>query len=167
MEIKELVKEMLVRFGENPDRDGLLDTPKRVQKMYEELLSGYKTDPKGIFKCFDGEQYDGTVEVKNITFSSLCEHHLLPFYGSVDILYRPNGMVVGISKLARLVEVFSKRLQIQERLTKQIAESIMENLHPKGCLVTVRAEHFCMSIRGVAKPGVITETKCARGCFGE
>jgi len=163
METKTLIKKLLENFGEDPEREGLKETPCRVQKMYEEILSGYNQEPKDIFKFFDSEQYEGTVELKEIPFFSLCEHHLLPFWGTIDILYRPNGHIVGISKLARLVEIYSRRLQIQERLTRQIAEAVMENLCPKGCVVIVRAEHLCMSMRGVKRPGMITETKCIKG----
>ncbi len=163
MQTETLIKKLLENFGENPFREGLLETPKRVEKMYGELLSGYGKDPKDVFKYFDSENYKGTIKVGSINFSSLCEHHMLPFFGTVDLVYRPNGKVVGLSKFSRLVDIYSKRLQLQERLTRQIAESIMEHLKPVGCTVTVKAEHLCMSIRGVNKPGAITETCCTLG----
>ena len=158
-----LIEQLLKNYGENPEREGLKDTPKRVAKMYEELLGGYKKNPEDIFKYFDSEKYEGVVKIENITFSSLCEHHLMPFAGTVDIAYKPNGRILGLSKFARLVEIYAKRLQVQERLTSQIALAIMENLHPEGCAVRIKAEHMCMTVRGVKKHGVQTTTICNKG----
>lgn len=162
MKTEIIIKKLLENFGEDPSRKGLIETPKRVSKMYEELLAGYGKNPKNIFKFFDSEDYKGTVKVSSINFSSLCEHHLLPFFGTVDIVYQPNGKIVGLSKFVHLVELYSQRLQLQERLTIQIGKAIMEYLKPEGCNVTIKAEHLCMSIRGVKKPGARTET-----CFIE
>jgi GTP cyclohydrolase I len=158
LETEKIIKNLLVNYGENPDREGLLETPKRVKKMYDELLSGYKHDPKEVFKLFDSENYTGQISINNIEFSSLCEHHLLPFYGTVDITYTPNGKVLGLSKFSRIVDILSKRLQLQEKLTREIAETIKENLHPANCSVTIRAKHMCMTIRGVKSRKSITIT---------
>jgi len=160
-----LISRLLVNLGENPARPGLIKTPQRVAKSYEELLSGYKVNIKSIFTTFDSEKHGGTVRLSNIYFTSLCEHHLLPFFGTVDIVYKLNGKVVGLSKLARLVDTYSKRLQIQERLTNQIAQSLMDNISPIYCSVTIKAEHFCISARGVNKPGCITETNSKLGNY--
>jgi GTP cyclohydrolase I len=161
MKTESLIASLLKNFGEDPQREGLIDTPRRVKEMYAELLSGYKSDPKDVFKCFDSENYQGQVSIKNIQFNSLCEHHLLPFYGTVDIVYTPNGKVLGLSKFARVVDILSKRLQLQERLTQQIAQSIKTNLKPINCTVTIKAKHLCMSLRGVKKFGSYTITTCS------
>jgi GTP cyclohydrolase IA len=162
---QELIKQLLINYGENPQREGLMETPGRVEKMYEELLCGYKQDPGAVFKTFENENYTGLIKVENIGFGSLCEHHMIPFFGTVDITYRPNGRILGLSKFARLVDIFSRRLQVQERLTSQVACSIMENLHPMGCRVVVKAEHLCVLLRGVKKEGVYTTTECNLGEF--
>lgn len=165
--IKDAVKIILEEIGEDPNRDGLIETPDRVARMYEEIFSGYKdSDAKHMskqFSCKDGE----LVIVKDIGFYSMCEHHLLPFYGKAHIAYIPDGKVVGLSKLARTVNVFSRRLQIQEQMTQQIAQGVAENLKPKGTLVIVEAEHMCMTMRGVKNPGSKTTTIATRGIFAE
>lgn len=152
------VKMLLEAIGENPEREGLLETPKRVAKMYTEICGGYEDDEtvhlSKTFKCEDSE----LVIEKDIVFHSTCEHHMLPFYGHVHIAYIPNDKVVGLSKLCRVVEVFARRLQIQEQLCKQIANSIYETLDAKGVMVIIEAEHTCMSMRGVKKPGTKTIT---------
>lgn len=152
--------------GETFDREGLLETPKRVAKMYDEIFSGYQMDPKAILsKAFAEDEHHEMVIVKDIPFFSHCEHHMVPFFGHAHIAYIPNGSVVGLSKLARLVDCYSKRLQIQERLTSQIADMIDSELHPMGVMVVIQAEHMCMSMRGVKKPGSNTITSAVRGVF--
>lgn len=163
--IKEAVKLLLEGIGENCDREGLKETPDRVARMYEELFDGMEeTAEEHLSRTFTAENNEMILE-KDITFYSTCEHHLMPFYGKVHIAYVPDGKVVGISKLARTVEVFSRRLQIQEKLTAQIADAIMESLNPKGVMVMVQAEHMCMSMRGIKKPGSQTVTVVSRGLF--
>lgn len=157
------VSQLLEFFGEQPNREGLQETPKRVVKMYGELLNGYSQDPKLVFKTFESNGYKGLVTVCNIRFYSLCEHHMIPFFGKVNIGYVPNGRVLGLSKFARLTEIYSQRLQTQENLTNQIAESLDENLHPKGLIVSIEAEHLCMSMRGIKKIDCITKTTTIRG----
>ena len=163
--IMEGVKLILYGIGEDVTREGLLETPERVAKMYEELAGGY-TDSASthLAKRFDVENNDIVLE-KDIEFYSLCEHHMLPFYGRVAIAYIPNGEVIGLSKMARTVEVFAKRLQLQERMTAQIADAFMEELKPKGVMVMIEAEHMCMTMRGIKKPGTKTVTVMARGSF--
>ena len=163
--IKKAVREILIAIGENPDREGLKETPERVANMYEEILGGYFQDAKEHIKLFTAS-YDEMIIVKDIPFFSLCEHHMLPFFGKVHIAYIPNkNKVTGLSKLARIVDVYAKRLQLQERLTEQIADAIVENLNPKGVLVIVEAEHLCMVMRGVKKKGSKTITSALRGIF--
>lgn len=156
---------LLEAIGENPNREGLLETPLRVARMYEELTAGYddsaKTHLSKVFTATDAE----VVLEKDISFHSLCEHHMLPFFGKVHIAYIPNGKVVGLSKLARVVEVFARRLQIQEQMTNQIADAINDELCPKGVLVIVEAEHTCMTMRGIKKIGSKTVTSSSRGEF--
>ncbi len=165
--IEAAVKEILSALGENPDRDGLIDTPLRVAKMYAELLDGINDNPQRHLDVTFEADHDEMVMVKNISFSSLCEHHLVPFIGHAHVAYIPNdlGKITGLSKLARLVDGYSKRLQVQERLTSQIADAIDSALAPKGVLVVIEAEHMCMSIRGVKKPESITVTSAVRGIF--
>lgn len=154
--------------GENADREGLKETPWRVAKMYDELFWGYTADPKqtledAMFK--DGASKD-LVLVKDINFTSMCEHHVMPFFGTVAVAYVPqDGRIVGLSKIARIVEIFSKRLQVQERLGQQIADVIEEVMNPRGIAVIIKAEHTCMTARGVQKPGAQTITSCLRGSF--
>lgn len=163
--IRQAVSLFLEGIGENPEREGLRDTPDRIAHMCEELFEGYGEDAsKHLERTFSSEQ-QGLVVEKDITFFSVCEHHLLPFYGKIHIGYVPDGVVVGISKLARTVEVFARRAQIQEQLTNQIAGAIMDTLRPKGVIVMAEAEHMCMTMRGVKKPGTKTVTVSTRGCM--
>ena len=161
-----LVKEMLVLLGENPKREGLGRTPARVAKSLRYLTQGYQMDAREILNnAIFKEPYDEMVIVKDIEIFSLCEHHLLPFYGKAHIAYIPNGKILGLSKIPRLVEVFSKRLQVQERLTTQIAECLMNALNPKGVAVVIEALHLCMSMRGVRKADAYTITSSMLGAF--
>lgn len=165
--IKQAVSLFLEGIGEEIGREGLVDTPERIAQMCGELFSGYESDAsEHLCRTFSSEQ-TGLVVEKDITFYSVCEHHLLPFYGKVHIGYIPDGKVVGLSKLARTVEVFARRAQIQEQLTNQIADAVMEHLNPKGVIVMVEAEHMCMTMRGIKKPGARTVTISARGCARE
>lgn len=159
------IRKLLEHIGENPDREGLKDTPKRVLKSYEKLYSGYKMNPADLVTKFDGENYDEMIIARDIEFYSMCEHHMLPFFGKVHIGYIPNGKIIGISKLPRLVEVFARRLQNQERLTIQVAEAIEECLNPKGVAVVMEAKHFCMMARGVEKQNSKMVTSSLRGLF--
>lgn len=164
---KQAVKELLIAIGEDPEREGLLDTPLRVAKMYEELLSGKQEDAsEHLSRSFSVKTGDIVIE-KDISFSSMCEHHLMPFFGKIAIAYIPDGKVVGLSKLARTVETYSKRLQLQEQLTNQIATAIMDYLKPKGVVVTCEAEHTCMTCRGVRKQGSKTFSYCVAGQISE
>lgn len=162
--IKEAVSLFLEGIGEDKNREGLLGTPERIAQMCEELFGGYEGDASKHLSCtFSSDQKD-LVVVEDITFYSVCEHHFLPFYGKVHIGYVPDGKVVGLSKLARTVEVFARRAQIQEQLTNQIADAIANELSPKGVIVMIEAEHMCMTMRGIKKPGSKTVTISARGC---
>ncbi len=157
------VKMILEAIGEDPTREGLAETPQRVAKMYEELTAGYHDDEKKhLSKTFDAKSSDIVIE-KDIEFSSMCEHHLMPFFGKIAIAYIPTKRVVGLSKLARTVEVYARRLQLQERLTNQIADAIMDNLDAKGVIVYCEAQHTCMTARGIRKVGSKTITYCTRG----
>ena len=161
------VEELLDALGEDRRREGLIDTPRRVADAYEELLSGEgKTAQEHLSKTFTSKCGDAVIE-RDIWFSSTCEHHLMPFFGKIAIAYIPDGKVVGLSKLARTVEVFAKRLQLQERLTEQIAEEILKYLKPKGVMVVCEAEHTCMTCRGIKKAGSTTLTYCIKGAFPE
>ncbi len=163
--IEEAVRLLLQGIGEDVTREGLADTPNRIARMYEEIYKGMDEDAAlHLAKTFAVDSNEIVME-KDITFYSVCEHHMLPFYGKAHIAYLPNGRVAGISKLARTVEVFARRLQIQEQMTTQIAEAIMDNLKPQGVMVMLEAEHMCMTMRGVAKPGSRTVTMAVRGCF--
>lgn len=165
--IEEAIRLLLEGMGEDISREGLKDTPTRVARMYEEILSGMDDSAsEHLSKTFTAENNEMVIE-KDILFYSTCEHHLMPFYGKAHIAYIPDGKVVGISKLARTVETFARRLQIQEKMTVQIADAIMENLKPKGVIVMVEAEHMCMTMRGVKKPGSRTMTMVSRGVFEE
>ncbi len=164
--IAEGVRLMLEGMGEDPDRDGLKKTPERVADFYAELTEGMWIDPKEYIVPLPGDSHDEMVIVKDISFSSVCEHHLAPFIGKCHVAYIPKGgRIVGLSKLARIAEVFSKRLQLQERLTQQIAQTLFDNLDPIGVMVVVEAEHTCMTIRGVKKPGAVTITSAVLGGF--
>lgn len=165
--IEAAVAEILVALGEDPSRDGLQETPARVARMYAEVCSGLHEDPADyLVRTFDLE-HDEMVMVRDIPVYSLCEHHLLPFFGVAHVAYIPQkgGMITGLSKLARLVDGFSRRLQIQERLTSQVAGAIQRTLEPQGTLVVIEAEHLCMSMRGVQKPGAVTVTSAVHGVF--
>lgn len=156
--LERLVKEVLISVGENPQRDGLKETPRRVSKAYKELLSGYTIDPTSAIKLFDSNGFHELVTVTNIEFYSLCEHHMLPFFGTAHIGYIPNGKVLGLSKFARIVEIFSKRLQTQENLNKQIFDLISKSISPKGLVVSLEAKHLCVSMRGIKNNGFVTKT---------
>jgi len=163
---EELAREMLVRVGENPERDGLLRTPQRYAKALLDLTKGYREDPESIIRdALFNVDYDEMVIVKDIEMFSLCEHHVLPFFGKVHIAYIPKGRVLGLSKVARLVEVFSRRLQVQERLTVQIAETIQNVVQPLGVGVVIEARHLCMMMRGVEKQHSATVTSSMLGAF--
>jgi GTP cyclohydrolase I len=163
---EELVREMLVRLGEDPQREGLVRTPERVQKAYEFLTRGYNEDPEAMLKnALFTVTYDEMVIVKDVEMFSLCEHHMLPFFGKVHVAYIPNGKVIGLSKIPRLIEIFSRRLQIQERLTTQIAETIQKVIQPQGVGVVIEARHLCMMMRGVEKQHSAAVTSSMLGCF--
>jgi GTP cyclohydrolase I len=164
--IEKGVRLILEGIGEDPDRPGLLKTPRRVADMYQEVFSGIDSDPMRHLVPVDGEYHDEMVLVREIPLYSLCEHHLLPFAGMANIAYIPEGgRIVGLSKIVRVIETFASRPQVQERLTTQVADSIMEGLKPKGVMVVIEAEHLCMSMRGVRKPNSITVTSAVRGSF--
>jgi GTP cyclohydrolase I len=165
--IERAVREMLLAIGENPDREGLLKTPNRVARAYAEIFAGIDTDPREHLKTVFHERYDEVVLLRNIEFHSLCEHHLLPFMGKAHVAYLPDGKVVGLSKLARLVEGFARRPQVQERLTTQIADALMDELQPIGAACVIEATHTCMTIRGARKPGSLMITSALRGIFKE
>ena len=168
IKVEEIVKTLLNEIGEDPRREGLIATPKRVAKSYEFLTSGYSKNIKKVLnKAVFTEKYDEMVLVKNIDFFSLCEHHLLPFYGKVHIAYIPDGKIVGLSKIPRIVEVFARRLQVQERMTKEIAETINEYLQPRGIAVVAEAFHMCMMMRGVEKQNSSATTSSMLGVFKE
>ena len=165
--IMEGVRLILDGIGEDINREGLLETPDRIARMYEELAAGYTDDAaKHLAKRFHVDNNDMVVE-KDIHFYSFCEHHMLPFYGTAAIAYIPDGEVVGLSKMARTVEVYAKRFQLQERLSAQIADAFMQELNPKGVMVLIEAEHMCMTMRGIKKPGSKTVTTVTRGCFAD
>jgi len=163
--IEEAVRSILEAIGEDPDREGLIDTPNRMARMYEEIFAGLEEDPgKHLEIYFEEEKHEELVIVKDIPFYSVCEHHLVPFYGKAHVGYIPrNGRLTGLSKLARVVETIAKRPQLQERLTSTVADTIQEKLNPLGIIVVVEAEHMCMTMRGVKKPGSKTLTSAVRG----
>src|SRR3954465_13823798 len=165
--IERAVREILFAVGEDPDREGLLKTPNRVARAYGELMAGLKIDPRRHLKTVFHERYDEVVLLRDIEFHSLCEHHLLPFTGRAHVAYLPDGKVVGLSKLARLVEVYARRPQVQERLTTQIADALMEELNPIGAACVIEATHTCMTIRGAKKHGSTMVTSALRGIFKE
>lgn len=163
--VKQAVRLLLEGIGEDPDREGLRETPDRISRMYEEIYGGLEENPKAYLqKTFHAENNEMVME-KDIHFYSTCEHHLLPFFGKAHVAYVPDGKVVGLSKLARTVDVYARRPQIQEQLTGQIADALMEYLRPKGVMVLIEAEHLCMSMRGIKKPGSKTVTVVKRGAF--
>jgi GTP cyclohydrolase I len=161
------IRELLIAIGEDPEREGLLKTPGRVARAYKESFEGLQQDPRDVLTTIFDEGHDEMVLVRDISFASFCEHHLLPFMGTASVGYIPNdsGQITGLSKLARLVEVYARRPQVQERLTTQIADALESCLAPRGVIVVVQAEHLCMSIRGVRKPGSLTVTSAVRGQF--
>ena len=165
--VRKAVHELLEAIGEDPDRDGLLATPDRVAAMYEELFSGLHDDPARHLEVTFAAEHDEMVMVRDIPFASLCEHHLVPFLGRAHVAYIPaeDGRITGLSKLARLVDGYARRLQVQERMTTEIADAIQEVLSPRGVFVVIEAEHLCMSMRGVKKPGTLTVTSSVRGLF--
>jgi GTP cyclohydrolase I len=163
--IERAVREILLAIGEDPDREGLVRTPARVAAMYGEIFAGLREEPRRHLRLTFDEQHKEMVVVRDIPFASACEHHLLPFTGHIHIGYIPRGRVVGLSKLARLAEGYARRPQVQERLTSEIADAIMEELNPDGCGVVIEASHMCMTIRGVQKPGARVITSAVRGGF--
>lgn len=163
--IEKAVAEIIAAVGEDPTREGLKNTPERVARMYAELLAGKKEDPSVHLQSVFTEKYDEIVLLRDIPFYSICEHHLMPFIGKAAVAYLPDGMVLGVSKLARIVDCFARRLQVQERLTLQIADFLMHNLKPKGVAVVLEASHSCMTIRGIKKPGSVMTTSALRGIF--
>lgn len=165
--IRKAVRMIIEAIGENPDREGLKNTPERIVRMYEEILSGYSDKPDKYIKVFyKQENYEEIILVRDIALYSLCEHHLLPFFGKAHVAYIPGrNRIVGVSKIVRTVEVFAHRLQIQERLTTQIADTMMKGLKAQGVMVVIEAEHFCMTMRGVKKPGSKMVTSAVRGTF--
>jgi GTP cyclohydrolase I len=163
--IEKAVKEILLAVGEDTEREGLKETPARVARMYAELLAGMHEDPQAHLSSVFTENYDEIVLLRGIPFYSICEHHLMPFIGTANVAYLPSGAILGISKLARIVDCFARRLQAQERLTYQIADFIMNGLKPKGVAVVLEASHSCMTIRGIKKPGSMMVTSALRGTF--
>ena len=163
--IEKAVREILSAVGEDLNRDGLKDTPARVARMYGELLAGMHDDPNTHISRVFNENYDEIVLLRDIPFYSMCEHHLMPFIGSAHVAYLPSGKILGVSKLARIVDCFARRLQTQERLTYQIADCLMSNLKPQGVAVVLEAAHSCMTIRGIKKPGSVMVTSAVRGLF--
>ena len=163
--IQAAVRELLLAVGEDPDREGLRDTPLRVARMYSELFSGLHSDPGEVLGTTFQQKYDEMVVVKDIDFASICEHHLLPFIGKAHVAYLPQGRIAGLSKLARAVEVLSRRPQVQERMTEELADLLMDHLEARGVGVVLEATHTCMTIRGIRKPDSITTTSAMRGGF--
>jgi GTP cyclohydrolase IA len=167
-QIETAVRMIIEAIGEDPHREGLVDTPKRVARMYEEVFSGLHDDPRAYFDTIFSEEHEEVVLVKGIPFYSMCEHHLVPFFGHAHVAYIPqDGRVAGLSKLARAVETVARRPQLQERITSTVAEAVLEKLQPAGVMVIVEAEHMCMTMRGVKKPGARTVTTAVRGSFKE
>lgn len=163
--IRRAVREILLAVGEDPDREGLLETPARVARMYAEVFRGLREDPRDYLRKLFTEEYDETVLIRDITFSSFCEHHLLPFFGKVHVAYQPNGRVVGLSKIPRVIESLSRRPQVQERLTADLADLLFSELDARGVAVAVWGEHTCMTVRGVRQPGSECWTHALRGTF--
>lgn len=164
--IEKAVREILLAVGENPKREGLKDTPARVARMYEEIFAGVGQDPKAVMRVFETEGHEDMVILRDIPFYSMCEHHLLPFYGKAHVAYVPHKeRLAGLSKLARVVETIARRPQLQERITTEVADTIMQVLKPMGTLVVVEAEHLCMTMRGIKKSGSVMTTSAVRGVF--
>ncbi|MCY9669898.1 GTP cyclohydrolase I FolE [Paenibacillus alginolyticus] len=165
--LEDSIRTILSEIGEDVNREGLLDTPKRVAKMYREVFAGVGVNPETALTTTFAEEYDGIITVKDITYHTFCEHHLIPFFGKAHIGYIPDGRVVGLSKFARLVELTAQRPQVQERMTMQLANAIVNVLSPKGVIVTVEGAHLCMCARGIKKPGTSTITTIKKGVFAE
>ena len=163
--IKAAVREIIAAIGENPSREGLVETPRRIAQMYADLFSGLYEDPRAVLATGFEESHKEMVVLKNIPFYSLCEHHFLPFHGQAHVGYVPEGRIVGVSKIARAIDILARRPQMQERLTSQIADAIMEGLQPDGAAVVIEAEHLCLSMRGAQKPGTVMVTSAIRGGF--
>lgn len=163
--IEDHITEILKLIGEDVEREGLLETPARVTRMYEEIFAGYEVDPREVLGAMFDENHEELVIVKDIVYYSQCEHHMAPFFGKVHIGYLPSGKIVGLSKMARLVEAITRRLQVQERITANIADILVEELAPQGVIVVVEGEHLCMCARGVKKPGSKTITTATRGMY--
>jgi len=164
--IEKAIRDILVAIGENPEREGLKNTPERVANMYADILSGGHGDVDKEIKVFREEEHDEIILLKDIPLYSMCEHHMVPFVGKVHVAYIPDGnRITGLSKIVRVVDMLARRLQVQERFTTQIADTLMRTLKPKGVLVVMEAEHLCMSMRGVKKPGIITTTSAVKGIF--
>lgn len=163
--IKQGVRLILEGIGENIDRPGIRETPERIVRMYEEIFRGLLPPDDDLLKCIEGETHDEMVLIRSIPFYSICEHHLLPFFGYAHIAYIPDGKIVGLSELPKALEYLAKKPQVQERLTCELANMLMEKLKPKGCMIVIEAEHLCMSMRGIKKPGSKTVTSAVRGIF--
>ena len=163
--VRDAVRRIIEAIGEDPSREGLLDTPRRIAEMYEELFTGLHQDPREVLSTSFQESHREMVILKNIPFYSLCEHHFLPFHGQAHVGYVPQGRIVGASKIARVVDILARRPQLQERLTGQVADAITEALSPDGVAVVIEAEHLCMTMRGVQKPGTTLITSAIRGAF--
>jgi GTP cyclohydrolase I len=163
--IEAAVREILFAVGEDPDREGLQETPARVARMYAEMFSGLHTDAAAVLRKTFTQKYDEVVLVRDIRFASMCEHHMLPFFGKAHIAYLPDGKIVGLSKLARVVEAVARRPQVQERITEQVADLLVQELRPRGAAVVIEATHTCMTIRGVRKPDSLCTTSAMRGSF--
>jgi GTP cyclohydrolase I len=163
--IRDAVREILLALGEDPDREGLAETPGRVARMYTEMFAGLRQDPRAHLQKTFTQKYDEMVLVKDIAFESMCEHHLLPFFGKAHLAYLPNGKIVGLSKLARAVETLARRPQVQERITEELADLLMKELDARGVGVILEASHTCMTVRGIRKPGSLCTTSAMRGVF--
>ena len=163
--VRDAVRRIIEAIGEDPSREGLLDTPRRIAEMYEELFTGLHEDPREVLSTSFQEPHREMIILKNIPFYSLCEHHFLPFHGQAHVGYVPQGRIVGASKIARVVDILARRPQLQERLTGQVADAITEGLSPDGVAVVIEAEHLCMTMRGVQKPGTTLITSAIRGAF--
>lgn len=159
------ITRLLEYIGEDPNREGLKETPTRVLRSYDEIFAGYKADPESVFTIFDGEEYDQMVLLRDVELYSVCEHHMQPFFGKAHIAYIADGKIIGVSKLARLMEIFSRRLQVQERIGEQIVDALMKHLKPKGAACVIEARHMCMCARGVGKQNSIMVTSSLRGAF--
>jgi len=163
--VEQLIRNQLIAIGENPNREGLERTPQRIVKMWDEIFSGYDKRPEDILTVFDADGYDQIILLKDIELYSMCEHHMLPFYGKAHVAYIPRRKIVGISKLARLVDIYAKRLQIQERIGDQVTAALMKMIEPKGAACVIQATHMCMRMRGVAKQNSTMVTSSLRGVF--